>query len=58
MSDLIDRVNTADRLANYWRMGTLAFVVLRDRLLSEGWYDIKRRADIIEAHFNGVEFKL
>jgi hypothetical protein len=58
MGDLIDRINTAERMVNWYRQGTLAFVVVRDRLIEEGWYGVTQRGDRICAYLNGVRWEL
>ena len=58
MSDLIDLMNSAYRRAEYWRMGSLAYVVLLDWLVANGFYAVDRKGDEVVAYYNGVRFSL
>ena len=61
---LRETLDAAERAANYYRRGTLAWPVLMQRLLDLGMYAIDRHAVIepsergIVAWYNGVRFEL
>lgn len=58
MADLIDLMNSAYRRAEYWRMGSMAYIVLLDWLVANGFYAIDRKSDEVIAWYNGVRFSL
>jgi hypothetical protein len=60
MSAFITLMNTADKLAGYYRSGTLAAVVLADWLVERGFYaiDIEPFAGRVIAYRDGVRFDL
>ncbi len=58
MSDLINLMNDAYRRAEYWRTGTLAYIVLLDWLVANGFYAVDCNGDELTAYYNGVRFSL
>ena len=58
MSDMIDRMNTAYRLAEWYRRGTLAWIVLLDQLVERGFYAVERKGDEVIAWHTGIRFSL
>lgn len=63
MSDLIRLINAADLLAALWREGSLAALVMVERLVAMGFYAVRlvepeRGAASVVAWYNGVRFEL
>ncbi len=58
MSDLITKINVADRLAIMWRSGLAAAVAVEDLLVDLGFYAVVFEGRHVVAYLNGVEFKL
>lgn len=59
MSDLIADYNFASRLSDYYRQGTLAFVVMRDLLTERGFYAITKRGESVVARMpSGLRVEL
>ena len=58
MSDLITKINVADRLAGYWRSGQAAAIAVEDLLTDLGFYAVVFGERHVVAYLNGVRFEL
>lgn len=58
MSDLINKLNAAYRLAEWYREGGIAWIVVIDQLLDRGFYGVTKRGKYVAAYLDGVRFEL
>lgn len=58
MSDLINKLNAAYRLAEWYREGSVSWLIVLDQLSDRGFYAIGRRGRCISAFLEGVRFEL
>lgn len=57
MSEFTQILNLADKLASYYRQGTMAAIVLHDWLVDHGFYGVVVDGKVT-AYWNGVRFDL
>jgi hypothetical protein len=57
MSEFTATMNTADKLAGWYRQGTLAAIILADWLVEHGFYGVRIGSDVV-AYYRGVRFDL
>lgn len=58
MSALINTVNTADRIAKFWRHGNMPSISAQERLVELGFYAVVVGERNIVAWLNGYRFEL
>lgn len=58
MSDLINKLNAAYRLAEWYREGSIPWLIVMDNLLAKGFYGVTKRGRYVAAYLDGVRFEL
>lgn len=58
MAELITKLNVAYRLAEWYREGGIAWIVVMDQLVERGFYGISRRGKHVVAYLDGLRLEL
>lgn len=58
MANIIDTINTADRIAGLWRQGSVAALPAQERLIDLGFYAVSVGERSIVAYLNGCRLEL
>lgn len=58
MTTLIDTINTADRIAKFWRCGNIPAISAQERLIDLGFYAVTVGERSIVAYLNGCRLEL
>ncbi|QKC99220.1 hypothetical protein [Mesorhizobium sp. NZP2298] len=58
MANIIETINSADRIANLWRTGTVAALSAQERLTDLGFYAVDVGERHIVGWFNGHRFEM
>lgn len=56
MAELINTLNTADRLAESFFHSQIPLLILQERLINLGFYDVETEELPLTAKFNGVRY--